>query len=263
MFKAGTPSDANHNYGLLAILSALVLMDEPKQGEASRMKTRKAFLEANLTKEDLLRLVPPASRRAKDEKSHLIDEAMTAKDSSQILSFVLSPDRLAWWQTLFLRSLSNDPKTKKEILSDGQVSQVLSKVKAEGLDSDLGNFLGRKLVLLKHGFVTLNRFGRSWTYALTQLIEDGVRKELSYVTADKITSKFHTSPEYAFINRYKSFLSRRDARKDYSERVYIPPVNPDIKAKPSSYVDRPCRNPMLGNLSSSNLFASDCLKFFS
>jgi len=25
---------------------------------------------------------------------------------------------------------------------------------------------------------------------------------------------------------------------------------------------RPCRNPMLGNLSLSNLFASDCLKFF-
>ena len=213
-------------------------MDEPKHGETSGMKARKVFLETNLTKKDLFELVPPTPGRAKDEKSHLIDEAMAARTWPQILSFTLSPDRLEWWQTLFLRSLSDGPKTKKEILSNGQVSQVLSKAKAEGLDSDLGNFLGRKLVLLaKYGFITRNRSGRSWAYALEQLIEDGARTELSHVTADKVMSRFHTSPEYAFINRYKSYLYRRDARGKPAEHPYIPPVNPDIRAKPPSHVD--------------------------
>ena len=202
------------------------------------MKAQKTFLEANLTKEDLIELVPPRPRRAKIEKHQLIDEAMATRSWPQILSFTLSPERLEWWQTLFLRSLTGGPRTKKEILSDRQVDQVLSKVKAEGLDSDLSNFLSRKLVLLaKYGFITHNRSGRSWAYALGQLIEDGTRRELSHVTVDKVMSRFHTSAEYAFINRYQTYLRRRNARRDAAERPYIPPVNPDIEAKPPSHID--------------------------
>jgi Icc-related predicted phosphoesterase/uncharacterized protein YprB with RNaseH-like and TPR domain len=197
--------------------------------EASNSNERRKFIEANLTKADLIGLVPQKLSKTHLDRHQLVEAVVAARPWSQLMTYVLSTDRLEWWKILFLRALMEGPKTKKEILADNLVTTVLSRIKAEGFASDLSNFRDRKLVLLaKYGYTSRRRAGRTWTYALSDLIAARVPAELSLVTADKIMDKFHASTEYGFIRRTKAPRYRVESLN----RPYIPPVNPDVRAKP-------------------------------
>jgi Icc-related predicted phosphoesterase/uncharacterized protein YprB with RNaseH-like and TPR domain len=203
--------------------------NQSQRTEASDLNERISFIEANLTKAALIDLAPQKPAKARLDRHQLVENVIATKPWPQLLTFVLSADRLEWWQILFLRALTDGPKSKKDILADKQVKTVLSKIKEEGFASDPGNFRDRKLVLLaKYGFISLSRSGRAWTYALNDLIAARVRADLSQVKMEKIMARFHSSTDYAFIRRYKAPRYHIES----PSRPYIAPINPDVNAKP-------------------------------
>lgn len=200
----------------------------------SELNERKRFVDANLTKAELVQLCGPNLARSLATKKELVGRVLEANSWDELLSSIVNMDKLSWWQVLFLKCLSDGPKTKKEVLESTLVGSVLSKVKAEGFGSDLANFQDRKLrLLMKYGYVSRERSGRAWRYAVSSQIAVRTRILLLELTAEAILERFHSSPEYEFMRKY---TLRRLASRPLG-REYYQPVHDSVDAKPAAYVD--------------------------
>lgn len=158
-------------------------------------------------------------------KTELTKRILDSYEWSELLSLLLTVDRMEWWQLLFLRPMLTSVTTRKGILDHKIVLDVFKEIRRT-FRSDHEYFLDRKMkFLIRSGLVIRSRKGRDFLYSINEPFLSRIQTVLTNLTVEDVLKRYHKSEDY------ESFLKhlRPGARAQNS------PI--ELEAEPPQFSD--------------------------